>query len=141
MLRQMHEPMSRFLLEAGFRAGVEARRLTRCKAGYRAWGAAGLFLTAAIAAVSILTLPRHGAAAESVHCLTGDEQRAATANGKTMPLATVIHMLRRAPKDVIKAQLCQEGDRLIYQLTLLARDGKVKRAVVDASNGAVVGER
>jgi uncharacterized membrane protein YkoI len=58
-----------------------------------------------------------------------------------MPLATVIHTLRRAPKDVIKAQLCQEGDRLIYQLTLLARDGKVKRAVVDASNGAVVGER
>jgi uncharacterized membrane protein YkoI len=98
-------------------------------------------LTVAIAVLSILTLPRRGAAAESVHCLTGDELRAATANGKTMPLATVIHALRRAPKDVIKAQLCQEGDRLIYQLTLLARDGKVKRAVVDASNGAVVGER
>jgi uncharacterized membrane protein YkoI len=151
MLRQMHEPMSKFLLEAGFRAGAKARLRTRSKACYQAcyqagsrtgspiWAAAGL--TVAIAVLSILTLPRHGAAAESVHCLTGDELRAATANGKTMPLATVIHTLRRAPKDVIKAQLCQEGDRLIYQLTLLARDGKVKRAVVDASNGAVVGER
>ena len=59
----------------------------------------------------------------------------------TVPLATVIHTLHRAPKDVIKAQLCQEPDRLIYRLTLLGRDGKVKRATVDAINGAVVGER
>src|SRR6202023_592344 len=60
---------------------------------------------------------------------------------KTVPLATVIHTLHRAPKDVIKAQLCQEPDRLIYMLTLLGRDGKVKRAIVDATNGSVVGER
>ena len=58
-----------------------------------------------------------------------------------MPLATVIHTLHRAPKDVIKAQLCQEPDHLVYKLTLLGRDGKVKRATVDAINGSVVGER
>jgi hypothetical protein len=135
MLRPMHEPMSKSLLEPCFKTG-----------GPRAGGApvcaaVGLFLSVSIATLPILILPRSSVAAESVHCLTGDEQRAATANGKTMPLATVIHALRRAPKEVVKAQLCQDGDRLIYKLTLLARDGKVKRAIVDASNGAVVGER
>ena len=89
----------------------------------------------------VLSVPIKRLAAESLHCLTGDEQRAAIANGKSMPLAAVIHTLRRAPKDVVKAQLCQEPERLIYKLTLLGRDGKVKRAIVDATNGAVVGER
>jgi uncharacterized membrane protein YkoI len=91
-------------------------------------------------AASILLVPRISPAAEP-HCLTGEEQRAAIATGKSMPLATVIHNLHRPAKDVIKAQLCEEPERLIYMLTLLGRDGKVKRATVDATNGAVVGER
>ena len=95
----------------------------------------------ALLAMPILAVPRIGLAAETPHCLTGEEQRAAIANGRTVPLATVIHSLHRAPKDVIKVQLCQEPERLIYLLTLLGRDGKVKRATVDALNGAVVGER
>jgi hypothetical protein len=101
----------------------------------------GLLLAAPIVAVPFIAAPSSGLAIESRHCLTGEEQRAATANGKTVPLAAVIHTLHRAPKDVIKAQLCQEPDRLIYMLTLLGRDGKVKRAIVDATSGAVVGER
>jgi hypothetical protein len=110
------------------------------------WAAAGLLWAVPIVAVPIvvvpiLGVPSRGLAAESIHCLSGDEQRAASANGKTLPLATVIHTLHRAPKDVIKAQLCQEPDRLVYRLTLLGRDGKVKRATVDAINGSVVGER
>jgi uncharacterized membrane protein YkoI len=98
-------------------------------------------VAAIFAALPILAPPRSSTAAEQLHCLTGDEQRTAIANSKAVPLATVIHALHRAPKDVIKAQLCQESERLIYMLTLLGRDGKVKRAVVDATNGAVVGER
>jgi uncharacterized membrane protein YkoI len=98
-------------------------------------------LTALVFVASMLALPRSGRTAEQLHCLTGDEQRAAIANSKAVPLATVIHALHRAPKDVIKAQLCQEPERLIYVLTLLGRDGKVRRATVDATNGAVVGER
>jgi hypothetical protein len=94
-----------------------------------------------IFAVLVLAVPRRGIAAEPPRCLTGDELRAAIASNKAVPLATAIHALHRAPKDVIKAQLCQEPERLIYMLTLLGRDGKVKRAVVDAANGAVVGER
>jgi hypothetical protein len=105
----------------------------------RTWAAA--LLAVPIVTVPIMAVPGAGLAAEPRHCLTGDEQRAATAGGKTVPLATVIHTLHRAPKDVIKAQLCQEPDRLVYLLTVLGRDGKVKRTIVDAISGAVVGER
>jgi hypothetical protein len=149
MLSPICKPMSKSLLKSRFRAGFKtcARAWSQAcsKAWHKAWrmarAAAGLVLALSIVTLPILARPGNGLAAESLHCLSGDEQRAAIANGKTMPLANVIHTLRRAPKDVIKAQLCQEADRLIYKLTLLGRDGKVKRATVDASNGAVVGER
>ena len=39
----------------------------------------------------------------------------------------------------LKARLCQQPERLIYLLTVLARDGKVTRVTVDATNGAVIG--
>jgi hypothetical protein len=110
------------------------------KSGSTSWFTPASALAAILAAL-IWAMPRAGSAAEPLHCLTGDEQRAAIANSKAVPLATVIHALHRAPKDVVKAQLCQEPERLIYMLTLLGRDGKVKRAMVDATNGAVVGER
>jgi hypothetical protein len=114
---------------------LSSMRRPMFKSGFKS-GLTGLLLAA-----PIISAPSSGLAIESLHCLTGEEQRAATANGKAVPLATVIHTLHRAPKDVIKAQLCQEPDRLIYMLTLLGRDGKVKRAIVDATSGAVVGER
>jgi hypothetical protein len=95
----------------------------------------------AAAALLLAVSPNCGFAAESAHCLNGDEQRAATASGKAVPLASAIHALHRAPREVVKARLCQEPDRLIYVLTLLGRDGKVKHVTVDAANGAVVSER
>jgi hypothetical protein len=136
----MPTPMRRPMLKSALKSGLVTGRKPAFKPAFKLW-AAGLILVGPIVAASNLAAPRSGLAAEQLHCLTGDEQRAAIANGKTVPLATVIHTLHRAPKDVIKAQLCQEPDRLIYMLTLLGRDGKVKRAVVDATNGAVVGER
>jgi hypothetical protein len=128
--------MFKSVLPSGFKTRRKPAFKTVFGSCFRFWAAAGLLW-----AVPILAVPRAGLAAEQLHCLTGDEQRAAIANGKTVPLAAVIHALHRAPKDVVKAQLCQEPDRLIYMLTLLGRDGKVKRAIVDATNGAVVGER
>jgi hypothetical protein len=131
-LRSMRRPMSQ--------SPPKPEIVSGCKSKLKS-GSAGRSVWVPILAALLLYGPINGFAAEPLRCLTGDEQRAAIANGKTVPLATVIHMLRRAPKDVIKAQLCQEPERLVYKLTLLGRDGKVKRAIVDASNGAVVGER
>ncbi len=104
----------------------------------RHWQAMSLLAALLLAILAAIPGARAG---ETRRCLSGEEQRAAIAGGKTMPLAAVIHALHRQPKDVIKAQLCQEPERLVYMLTLLGRDGKVKRAIVDAANGAVVGER
>ncbi len=52
--------------------------------------APSLLLALTTIAVPIFAMPGSGLAAEPLHCLTGDEQRAAIAAGKTMPLATVI---------------------------------------------------
>jgi len=91
--------------------------------------------------VILVVMPGAGFAADQSHCLSAAEERAALASGKAVPFTTVIRTLHRAPKEVIGAKLCQESDRLIYLLTLLGRDGKVKRATVDAGSGQVVGER
>jgi hypothetical protein len=123
------------------KSGRWARRESARGYAFRFWAVAGGGLAVLGIALPLLAVPTKGLAAEPSRCLGGDEQRAAILNGKTVPIATVIHSLHRAPKDVIKAQLCQEPDRLVYKLTLLGRDGKVKRETVDATNGAVVGER
>jgi uncharacterized membrane protein YkoI len=78
---------------------------------------------------------------EVVRCLTRAEQRAAIADGKAVPLATVLRALRRHPREVVRARLCQEPDRLVYRLTVLPRDGKVRRFTLDATDAKVVGER
>ena len=122
-----------------FNSVLKSRRESACRSAFRFWATAARGL--AVLSIALLAVPTRGLAAEPSRCLGSDEQRAAIVNGKTVPIATVIHSLHRAPKDVIKAQLCQEPDRLVYKLTLLGRDGKVKRAIVDATNGAVVGDR
>jgi hypothetical protein len=118
-------------LEAIRRPSLDARAISR----------SALRLAALAVAGWLLLIPISGFAAEPSRCLTGEEERAAIASGKAVPFASVIRTLHRAPKDIIGTRLCREGDRLIYLLTLLGRDGKVRRASVDAASGAVVGER
>ena len=68
-----------------------------------------------------------------------NEQRAAIVDGKAVPLAAARRAARqKAPGEVVRARLCWENERLIYLLTVLARDGKVTRTAVDATSGKVV---
>ena len=77
-----------------------------------------------------------------MRCLTRDQQRTAITERRALPLATVRHTIRaRVPGELVRAQLCQEPQRLIYLLTVLPRDGKVRRVIIDAKNGAVVSVR
>jgi uncharacterized membrane protein YkoI len=77
-----------------------------------------------------------------MRCLTRDQQRAAIAERRAVPLAAVRKSVRaRVPGEMVRARLCQEPERLIYLLTVLPRDGKVRRVIVDAKNGAVVSVR
>jgi uncharacterized membrane protein YkoI len=73
-------------------------------------------------------------------CLTRAEQRAAIAAGQAIPLAAVRRILRQhMAGELVRARLCQESGHLIYMLTVLSRDGRVRRVTVDATNGTVIG--
>jgi uncharacterized membrane protein YkoI len=75
-------------------------------------------------------------------CLDQKERRAETASGGVVRLASAIHVAKsRMPGTVIQARLCRGQDGLVYVLTVLARDGKVARIVVDAVKGTLIGER
>jgi uncharacterized membrane protein YkoI len=75
-------------------------------------------------------------------CLDQKERRAETVSGGVIRLAAAIHAAKtRMPGTVVQARLCHGQDGLVYVLTVLARDGKVARIVVDAVKGTLVGER
>jgi uncharacterized membrane protein YkoI len=96
----------------------------------------------AVAVAALVALLSSASAEEQRRCLNKEEQRSAIAERRAVPLAAALRTLRRrVPGEVIRARLCHDQDRLIYLLTVLSRDGKVKRASVDAANGTVVGER
>ena len=77
-----------------------------------------------------------------MRCLTRDQQRSAITERRAVPLAAVRKSVRaKVPGEMVRARLCQEPERLIYLLTVLPRDGKVRRVIVDAKNGTVVNVR
>ena len=80
------------------------------------------------------------AAAERNTCLTPEERRAVIAAQKAVPLARAMHVVRtKVAGEVVKARLCRQDKSLVYVLTVLARDGKVMQARVDAADGDWLG--
>jgi len=75
-------------------------------------------------------------------CLDQKQRRAEAESGKLVTLSAAMHTARsRMPGTVVRARLCQGPDGLVYVLTVLARDGKVRRLAIDAVKGTAVGER
>lgn len=70
-------------------------------------------------------------------CLNKAEQREAIAAHRAIPLAAAIRAMRARGHhgEVVRASLCRRGDTLVYELTVLARSGKVFRAKIDAADG------
>jgi uncharacterized membrane protein YkoI len=83
----------------------------------------------------VAMLTSSAAAQERPSCLTSAEQRAAIAAREAIPLAAV---RQRLSGELLRARLCRDSRRLIYLLTVLARDGKVRQVTVDATNGTVI---
>jgi uncharacterized membrane protein YkoI len=80
--------------------------------------------------------PGIAAAAERKGCLSPDERRAVIGAHQAIPLARAMHVVKAKVRgDVVKARLCRQELRLVYVLTVLARDGKVTQARVDAADG------
>jgi uncharacterized membrane protein YkoI len=80
------------------------------------------------------------AAANDQACLSRDQQRAAVEGGRAVPLATAIRAVNgQIPgRQVVRAQLCRQEKGLVYVLTVLARDGKVTHARVEAASGGLI---
>jgi uncharacterized membrane protein YkoI len=98
---------------------------------------------ACVLALVLFAVAQPAAAAESGVCLTQEQRRAAVAAHRAMPLARAVHEVKShaAGAEVVRARLCYQGEDLVYVLTVLARDGKVTRASVNAASGAIVVER
>ena len=79
-------------------------------------------------------------AADQQACLTRDQQQTAVNDGKAVPLASALKAVQGRGRQVVRALLCHEAKGLVYVLTVLARDGKVTRARVDAANGGLIDE-
>ena len=80
-------------------------------------------------------------AAERRVCLTPEERNAAIAARKAVPLGRAMRLVQaRIGGEVVGARLCrQEPKGLVYVLTVLARNGKVTQARIDAADGHWLG--
>ncbi len=97
----------------------------------------------AVAALLLVASASASAKEDGEGCLSRAEQRAAIENGQAVPLAQAIRSARlsvrgRGGREVVKARLCRGPEGLRYVLTVLARDGKVTQATVDAGSGKLV---
>jgi uncharacterized membrane protein YkoI len=81
-------------------------------------------------------------AAAALTCLDQKERHAAADSGHLIRLSVAMRAARsKMPGSVVGARLCHGPDGLVYVLTVLAHDGKVRRMTVDATSGVLVGER
>ena len=94
----------------------------------------------AVALVSLAVSPP--AAADQHVCLTRAEQQAAVSGGQAIALAAAIKAARAhgRTRQVVRAQLCRDAKGLVYVLTVLARDGRVTHARVEAAGGGLIDE-
>ncbi len=68
-----------------------------------------------------------------------DAARAALAQGAILSLPRVLAIAgREVPGDVLKVELEDDDGRLIYDLKILARNGRVREVEIDAKTGAVL---
>jgi len=55
-----------------------------------------------------------------------------------VPLAKAIRAAKARRNEVVNAKLCEGPKGLVYLLTVVARDGKVRRTTIDAQTGKPV---
>jgi hypothetical protein len=68
-------------------------------------------------------------------CLSSAEARAAVDGGQAVPLHVIASGLGG---EVVKAQLCRSGGRLVYVVGVLQQNGQVVRRTIDARTGQVL---
>jgi uncharacterized membrane protein YkoI len=85
-----------------------------------------------------VALPGVAAAAERKSCLSQEERHAVLNTRKAVPLARAMRVVKAKLGGEVKARLCRQERGLVYVLTVLAQDGKVTQARVDAADGQLL---
>lgn len=68
-----------------------------------------------------------------------DAARAALAKGAILPLPRVLAIAgKEVPGDVLKVELEDDDGRLIYDLKILSRNGRIREVEIDAKTGAIL---
>ena len=94
-------------------------------------------ILAAAALVCVFTHEPSRAAAHS--CLTAAESRDAVGSENlAQPGVAQREAVRHAHADPLRSRLCRWNNELIYEITLLRRDGKVLHVFIAARNGLVI---
>jgi uncharacterized membrane protein YkoI len=69
-----------------------------------------------------------------------DEARDAYEHGWTLSLTQILRLaLRAVPGEVLEVELEREHGRLVYEIEILARDGRVRKVILAARTGAILG--
>lgn len=93
-------------------------------------------LAAAIAPVDAFARHGRGRGRGGDH----DEAREAYEHGQALSLARILRLaLRAVPGEVLEVELEREHGRLVYEIEILARTGRVRKVILDARTGAIVG--
>lgn len=71
-------------------------------------------------------------------CLSQGEARRAVQNGDAISLSAIRGTLAGDGGEVVSAQLCKSGNRLVYVVNVLDDGGEVKRVRVDARDGSIL---
>lgn len=93
-----------------------------------------------IAVMSMVLVAGPSAAAEG--CLSRGESRTAVEHGDAMPLSRIAdRLVNRFGGQIVRADLCREGDGLAYRVTVLGGRGEVRTLIVDAGTGETLSQR
>jgi uncharacterized membrane protein YkoI len=84
-----------------------------------------------LAAATLALATFLAAPAAAAECLSAQEQRDAVRSGRVVRPGAVGQRLG----EVLQVRLCRSGNGLVWQLTVLGRDGRVVEHVVDAGSG------
>lgn len=87
---------------------------------------------AALALATVLALLAPAAA--QAQCLSQSQARQAVQAGEARPLGSIAGS---AGGEIVRAELCRQGGRLVYVLSVLD-GGRVKERVIDARSGQVL---
>lgn len=69
-----------------------------------------------------------------------DDAREALEQGDALPLTQILPLaLRAVPGEILEIELEREHGRLVYEVEILARTGRVRKVNMDARTGRVLG--